>query len=212
MDIEEELELHFIRKVCEEGAAASEIPKSRASEKYKVFDYIPLSLKHVKNLTQESWKERNIISIFNGRVHFRNCLVYSNVLCKTERSEYFVYTVDDGTGTIDVTASRKLKNLNEVLKLEDEVNELQQQKSYLQDRELIVKSLKNLLLETKKQLNNVADIMPGSRILIYGKPSYFRQVSLDAFHILRDDKADRKVEIAFKNELIDWYKKHILLS
>lgn len=214
MDLEEELESHIIRKEAfventnQRGARNAKYNKANGGkqERTRIHDYMPAIVKHVLSLNEANWEDNSIISIQNGRVRFRNCLIYGDVLCKLkEMNKRHKYILDDGTGCLEVSLFCNDKQLSSITRLQRNLSDI-----FRYSDQNIVKSLRNILTATKDQVYN-PNIMPGTKVLLYGKPQiYLNTVSLDVYHILEDSTTDRSMEIAFKDELVDWYKKYIL--
>ncbi|XP_059216548.1 uncharacterized protein LOC131994160 [Stomoxys calcitrans] len=211
MDFDDELESHYIRK--DEFLRHPQYDKTAKYNRdnpYKdasiVHDYIPAMVMHLTSLNESCWLENSIISILEGRLRFKNCLLYGNVLDKArEQNARHVYTFDDGTECIEISLFTNDKNINAVIKLQGNLYDI-----IGCSEKKIATSLSNILSASKKQINT-PNIKAGTKVLLYGKPSFYcNKVSLDVYNVLQDNSTDRSVEIAFNDELLAWHKKYTL--
>ncbi|XP_075163525.1 verrocchio [Haematobia irritans] len=208
MDFEEELESHYIRKDIlrdEIGARNENIPAIVHRDMSTIHEYIPSTLKQLTNLKESGLQQNSIICFLEGNIKFKNCLVYGDIVEKIrELDNRYVYTLDDGTACLEISLFQKKKNMANITKLQRNLCDIE-----LNEKK-IVNSLQNILSTTKHQFNT-STIRPGTKALLYGKPTiYNNKVSLDVYNILQDNEVDRSVEIAFKDELVDWHKRYIL--
>lgn len=223
MDFEEELELFFIRKetivnpITEPTAQTKLVNnnnfKHTNDRDKNVFKYIPLMLKHLKALNENSWIDgTNVIKIFKDKVLFKHCLVYGTLVGRRkETKSSFIYLLDDGTECMKISLFRRTNDMETVWKLENELDTVRRT-MLAQNKNEIVKSLRNLLNKTKQQMDP-SSLKAGSKVLLYGRPTYFHEeVCLNVYSFIDDTQINRDIEIAFKDYLIDWYRNNCLLT
>lgn len=215
MDLEDQIDLFCIRKPDLNSYSDDKIETQngykikQSNIKEKVHNYIPLLIKHVQTLNDDCIdKTTNITKVFDWKIQFKHCLVYGKILgnCKETKISYS-YLLDDGSGSLKINIFKKTKELQNLWKME---NELENCKQYMfaQNKYEIVKSLRNLLLKTKEQMD-YSNISIGSKVLVYGRPSfYLGQTFLEIYYVTQD--VDCNMEITFKDYLIEWYSKNIL--
>lgn len=210
MDVEEQLDLFFIRR--EDDLLSSRTCKTNSNLKNHFkkdcgFSYIPLTVQTIKNLKEESWNvDSSAIEIFSGRVRFRNCLVYGKIMGRINDSKTrYNYLLDDGTGCLSISIPQRVEDMQNIWKLENELEAIKKQ-ICAQNKKEIVHSLRNLLFQTKKQIDH-SNITNGSKVILYGRPSIFHgQISLNVFCLASDNNISRDIEIAFKDYLIEWHR------
>lgn len=214
MDIEEQLDIFFIRKggdLISSAACKTNFKLTNRFKEVDVFPHIPLTIQSIKSLKRESWNEgTRVIEIFSGKVCFRNCIVYGKIIGRGNDSKTrYNYVLDDGTGCLNVSIPRRMDDMQTIWKLENELTAIKKE-MMTQNKNEIICSLRNLLFQTKKQIDH-SNIASGAKVLLYGRPDHFRgQISLDVFCLADDSDTTRDVEIAFKDYLIDWYRINVL--
>lgn len=207
MDLEDELDLFFIRKEDGEFSPTESNKNPRVNYSEDVLNCVPLMLKHVQSLNEA---EQNVYKLFSSNVKFKNCLVYGKIIGKgMEYKSSYNYILDDGTASIFINLFRKTGDMEVIWKIENELEAARRQ-MLGQNKHEILNSLKNLVFKTKEQIDN-SNVPVGSKVLVFGKPAFYRgQTSIKVFHIIEDGKINRDMEINFKDYLIDWYKKYYI--
>ncbi|KAI8115543.1 hypothetical protein FF38_07153 [Lucilia cuprina] len=217
MDFEEHLDLFFIRKETNLNHCADSkaVPKKVWNTKQvtdsKVFNCIPLTLNTIQNLNENSFDNANkLIKTFNDGVQFKNCLVYGKIMSRGKESKSsYNYILDDGTASLEISIFRRIEDMQTVWKLENELQAVKRE-MLAQNKNEIVDSLRNLLFKTKDQIDH-SNICPGSKIVLYGKPSFYHeQIYLKVYSLMVDCKANNDMEIAFKDYLIDWHRNNFV--
>lgn len=213
MDFEDLLDLFLVRKQFKENQRADSASctwKNDTCQVRHVLQHIPLMLKEIQNLNYNSFEGNSNITIdFKSRIRFRYCMVYGRIVAKGKSTKnIYKYILDDSTATLEINIFREENELNNLWKLKVELCSLEEHTSFENKAEVLA-SLKNLLMKSREQLSNF-ELSLGCKVLIYGKPSINRNcVSIDVNSLIQDCGCIH--EIMFKDKLIDWYNKNLLL-
>ncbi|XP_037889925.1 uncharacterized protein LOC119637756 [Glossina fuscipes] len=209
MDFEDLLDFFFVRKQFKDDSGMC-TSKNNTCQVGQVLQYIPLMLKEIQNVNYNSL-ERNpsIIIDLKSRIRFQYCLVYGRVIAKGKSTKNVCkYILDDGTTALQINIYRRECELHNLWKLEVELYSLEEHTSF-ENKTDVLASLKNLLMKSREQLSNF-ELSLGCKVLVYGKPSINRNyVSIDVNSLIQDSSCI--YEIMFKDKLIDWYNKNLLV-
>lgn len=176
--------------------------KTPANEK-KSFECVPLLLLDVKHCSAFS---PTVFETFNGKILFRTIMVHARIMGKvipSKQNGHYRFEIDDNTSVLTLFISKKEADILELQRLR---NEVFIRKSVKEHKDILT-ALEKLLDKTGKQLDP-SRISVGNKIFVFGKPGFFHdQVCIFGFSWDIDTGSDRTMELAFKDEIIDWYTK-----
>ncbi|KAH8307052.1 hypothetical protein KR044_004018 [Drosophila immigrans] len=202
-DLEDQLDNFIIRKTkdAEKSFAATRAKPAQSGQ--KIYDHIPLL---VVDILKSSLLP-DAVGVFTthnpGTLNYRTCLVYGFVAGRGVHNKSFhKYIIDDGSGTMDISISIKPKERKLIATLHNETAALSTTAEY-----------KNIALIMQRLLGKAmayidgSSILPGSNILLLGRPNLFRgQLSLDVISFLVDNERCRKLELAYGDCLMQFYQ------
>ncbi|XP_012157255.1 uncharacterized protein LOC101458623 isoform X1 [Ceratitis capitata] len=170
----------------------------------KPMEFVPLLLRDVRQCKLTS--SPSIFEAFSGSILLRTIVVHARVVGKilpSKKNGQYRFEIDDNTAVMTLFVPRRSDDILEVQRLHYEVTArmlCKQQKEPL-------KALQRLLVKTRKQLDP-SRISVGNKIFIFGRPSFFHDhISICGFSWEIDEGPSRIMEMAFKDELIEWYTK-----
>ncbi|XP_017480467.1 PREDICTED: uncharacterized protein LOC108369787 [Rhagoletis zephyria] len=169
----------------------------------KPLECIPLLLRDLLHCKETS--SPAIFQAFDGALLFRTIILHGKVVGKiipSNKKSQYKFEIDDCTKVLPVFICKKQEDIAEVQRLK---NELSARKSGKQRKD-ILEALERMLDTTRKQLDP-SRISIGNKIFVFGRPNIFRgHIGIFVYSWDLDEGTDRNMELAFKDELIHWYK------
>ncbi|XP_030375228.1 uncharacterized protein LOC115624618 [Scaptodrosophila lebanonensis] len=208
-DVEDHIENFTIRKP--RNTPLNYAPKEKSTRQGKrIHECIPLLLADLSRSSAVPDHE-GVFSVFNSpysALHFRTCIVHVFVAGRgVFNKSFFRYFVDDGTASMEISIFKKTQEQNTITSLYNEASALSRSQISENDRKVSYSMMR--LLSKAMEYVDGSKITPGSNVCLYGRPKIFREkVGLDAFSFCLDNAQSRHMEIAFNDNLIDWYNLH----
>ncbi|XP_018803990.1 PREDICTED: uncharacterized protein LOC108978271 [Bactrocera latifrons] len=167
----------------------------------KHLECVPMLLMDVKHCSASS---PTFFEAFDGKVHFRTIMVHARIVGKlvlSKNNGHYKFEIDDNTSILPLFIPKKEGDILELQRLR---NEVFIRKSIKENSDILI-ALEKLLNKTRKQLDP-SRIAVGNKVFVFGRPDLFRgQVGVFGFSWDIDTGCDRTMELAFKDEIIDWY-------
>ncbi|XP_043647789.1 uncharacterized protein LOC122616416 [Drosophila teissieri] len=197
-DIENQLDNYVIRKKQQSEKSAGKCGP-------EVHDNVPLTISQIQRVTQDAENENVFITDHAHPIHFCTCIVYAFVTGNGTHNESFMkYMIDDGTGSLEASISKRPFNRQIVTSLYSEASSLASTETY----KSIAVSLMRLLNASMEYIDPTR-ISRGHNLFLRGRPNKFREkMGLDAFSFCIDSGTSREMEIGFVDYLTDWHRRY----
>ncbi|XP_011196002.2 uncharacterized protein LOC105221048 [Zeugodacus cucurbitae] len=167
----------------------------------KPFECVPLLLLDVKRCSASS---PTVFEAFDGKTCFRTIMIHGRIVGKmipSKKTGHYRFEIDDNTSVLPLLIPKKEADILELQRLRNEVSA----RKSVKEHKHILTALQQLLNKTRKQLDP-SSISVGDKIFVFGKPDFVRdQVGIFGFKWDIDSGSDRIMELAFKDEVIEWY-------
>ncbi|XP_034481527.1 uncharacterized protein LOC117787184 [Drosophila innubila] len=205
-DFEDQLDNFIIRKPREEQRTYSAARKESKSGQ-KIHDHIPLLVGDILRSTAHP-EDEAVFTLSNpSTLNYRTCLVYGYVAGRGVHNKHFhKYFIDDGTGLMEISISIKPKEQKVITNLHNEAAAL------VSTSELNYKKISSIMIRLLSKAMEYIDgssILPGSNIMLFGRPNVYRNtISLDIISFTVDNERSRKLELAFSDCLLDYYQSY----
>ncbi|KAH8406174.1 hypothetical protein KR215_006056 [Drosophila sulfurigaster] len=202
VDLEEQLDNFIIRKT-KDARKPFEIAPLIAQNGQKIYNEIPLLVGDILNSSLVP-SDAGVFTAHNlGTLSYRTCLVYGFVAGRGVHNKSFhKYIIDDGSETMEISIPLRPKERKLITTLHNEASAM----STTVGCENIALILQRLLSKAMAYIDG-STILPGSNILLLGRPKLFRgQISLDVISFLVDNERSRKLELAYNDCLIEFYQ------
>lgn len=200
-DLEDQLDNFIIRKP---GPQRTCYGKDSGE---KIYEHIPLLVADILRSSPDPENESVYTLINPSQLKYRNCLVYGYVAGRSVYNDsFYKYIIDDGTGTMEFSIFSKPKEKRLIRCLHNEAEALVGIPGTQYEK--ISSSMVRLLAKSMEHIDG-STILPGSNILLWGRPNIFRnQLSLNVISFALDNDKSRKLEITFLDSLINYYQSH----
>ncbi|EDV97403.1 uncharacterized protein LOC6557095 [Drosophila grimshawi] len=206
-DLEDQLDSFIIRKPRDQTKVYTAVRKE-TNNGQKIFEHIPLLVGDILQSTPVAGY-KDVFTAFNpATLNYRSCLVYGYVAGRGVHNKFFYkYLVDDGTGTIEISIFSKPNESDIIRGLYNEAKNLVYSAGSGQ-YEKVSGCMIRLLGKAMEHIDGSA-ILLGSNVLLFGRPSCFRnKITLEVISFAMDNGRSRQLEIAFNDNLIDYYQSH----
>ncbi|KAM8708810.1 hypothetical protein ACLKA7_015734 [Drosophila subpalustris] len=203
-DFEDQLDNFIIRKPRDEQRAYTAARKESRSGQ-KIHDHIPLLVGDILR-SSATPDDEAVFTLSNpSTLQYRTCLVYGFVAGRGVHNKAFhKYTVDDGTGTMEFSIGIKPNEQKVITSLHNEAAVLVSTSEINYNK---ISSIMVRLLGKAMEYIDGSSILPGSNIMLFGRPNVYRnQISLDVISFKVDNEKSRKLELAFADCLLDFYQ------
>ncbi|XP_033159820.1 uncharacterized protein LOC117140823 [Drosophila mauritiana] len=197
-DIESQLDNFVIRK-------KQQSEKSTGKCGPEVHDNVPLTISQIERATQDPENENVFITDDVHPIHFCTCIVYAFVTGNGTHNESFMkFMIDDGTGSLEASITKKPFNGRVITSLYNEASSLASSEAY---KSIAVSMMR--LLQVSMEYIDPTRISRGHNLFLRGRPNRFRgKMGLDAFQFFIDSGRSREMEIGFVDYLTDWQRRH----
>ncbi|XP_023164400.1 uncharacterized protein LOC111595076 [Drosophila hydei] len=206
-DIEDQLDNFIIRKTNDQSSTYVARHKI-TNNGQRIHEHIPLLVKDILQSRPDA-DNKGAFSLFNPtELKYRNCLVYGFVAGRgVHNKSFYNYVLDDGTGTIQFCIFAKPREEKIIKCLYSEAKSLIGSVD-TQKYEKISATMTRLLGKAMEYIDGSV-ISPGCNVMLYGRPNHFRdQIKMDVISFTVDNDRSRSLEIAFTENLIDYYQSH----
>ncbi|EDW78773.2 uncharacterized protein Dwil_GK12525 [Drosophila willistoni] len=203
-DLEDVLDNFFIRKPNQSNA--NNANKNFSNVGPTIHKAIPLTLRDISRSRPDADRSNVFIT---KNWHFQTCVAYAFVAGRcVPNKTFYKYIIDDGTDSMELSIYANIAKHRQIISLYNEATVLSGVSGTEEDKKLSG-SMSRLLLEAKESIDASA-IAPGMNLMLEGRPNMFRgKVGFEAFSFCLDNDRSRKMEIAFNDHLLDWYKNNM---
>lgn len=188
---------------CLEVQFSAKCSLKSSDNENKPLECVPLLLLDVKHCTAST---PTVFQAFDGKILFRTIMAHARIVGKvipSKKNGHYKFEIDDNTSILPLFIPKKEADIFELQRLRNEVFT----RKTVKEHKDILTALENLLNKTRQQLNP-SRISVGNKIFVFGKPDLFRgQVGIFGFSWDIDIGSDRAMELAYKDEIIEWYMK-----
>ncbi|XP_030571476.1 uncharacterized protein LOC115770370 [Drosophila novamexicana] len=205
-DIEDQLDNFIIRKP-RENVNTYAAARKETKDGQQIHEHLPLLVNDILGSSPDP-DDKGVFTVFNPTtLKYRTCLAYGFVAGRgVHNKSFYKYIIDDGTGTMEFSIYVKPRESELIKRLYNEANSLVGTAGLQYER--VSASMVRLLGKALEYIDGSV-ILPGNNVLLYGRPKRFRDKNVfDVISFTVDNGKSRKLEIAFNDNLIDYYQSH----